>query len=248
MKYEALCRANLSILKFFCSSLNKSERAKKYILSRLSRETIQKYYLGYAPYKGLISFLKSKDIPLSVSEYLGIIGTNDYGGLYSTFTDRIMIPIIQYGKVIGFGGRILTGNRSKYLNSKSSLLYNKSEVLYPIDVAINAINLAGYAILVEGYLDVLSLADNHIYNVVACCGTAFKEEHSRLLKRWTDSVIICLDGDSPGKEAAKKAEKLLRKIGAFGGKLELENEDPDEFIKRVGKQKFLKKIEDIRHE
>lgn len=243
MKVEPLFRVNLGVLKYFVEQRRNNYRASQYISSRLSEATIEKYYLGYAPRTGLIDRLKELDVSLNIAEYLGLVGMNDDGSAYETFTDRIIIPIIQYGKVIGFGGRVLGGNRSKYLNSKASILYNKGEVLYPIDVARKAITKKDYAILVEGYFDVLSLADNHIYNVVACCGTAFKKEHALLLKRWTNNVIVCLDGDAPGKEAAKRAKKELKKIDAYGGNIELENEDPDECIKRIGRTEFLNMFE-----
>ena len=163
---------------------------------------------------------------------------------YPRFTHRIMIPIIHAGRLIGFGGRTLgpeTKQNPKYINSKASVLYNKSEVLYGLWRARASIEKLGYAFLVEGYFDVLSLVNHKIYNCVGLCGTAFTKDQAKQLKRYTEKVYIMLDGDNPGKVAAKKAKIILKKNHIYGGRVILPNQlDPDEFIKKYGREALNK--------
>lgn len=236
---ESLARVNLLALKYFCMSLDKSKDAKSYLLGRIAQETVQKYWLGYAPKVGLIDYLNKYDVETEDALELGLIGLNDDDTAYEVFTRRIMFPIIKNSRVVGFGGRTLIDHPTKYLNSKSSLLYNKSETLYRLDIAKKSIYRKGCAILVEGYFDYLVAFENEVTNSVAGCGTAFKEGQARLLRRWTDTVYVCYDGDIAGKKAAKKAKKVLRKYNIFGGIINLpKGYDPDKFIKKFGSGKF----------
>lgn len=236
---ESLARVNLLALKYFCMSLDKSKDAKSYLRGRIAQGTVQKYYLGYAPKFGLIDHLNKHDVTTEDALELGLIGLNEDDTAYEVFTKRIMFPIIKNNRVVGFGGRTLIDHPTKYLNSKSSLLYNKSETLYLLDIAKRSIYKKDWAILVEGYFDYLALVESGIPNSVAGCGTAFKERQARLLRRWTDTVYVCYDGDIAGKKATKNARKMLKRHNIFGGVIKLpDGYDPDKFIKKFGNDKF----------
>jgi len=240
---KALLQANRIALKYFCSSLDKSEKAKKYLFNRLSRNTIKKFYLGYAPKRGLVNFLKKKHIKVEIAVEAGLLNIDkkDPDYVYEPFTNRIIFPVFNNGHVVGFGGRTLINHDIKYINSRATLLYNKGELLYLLDYAKKHINTLGNAILVEGYMDVLSLIEKEIRNVVGTCGTACRKDHAMLLRRWTDEVYTCFDGDTPGKIAQERAEKILRSFNIYGGDICLpENYDPDDFVREFGKEKFLK--------
>jgi DNA primase len=134
--------------------------------------------------------------------------------IYDRFRHRLMFPVYDaQGRIIGFGGRTLGNDPStssgqapaKYLNSSESVLYHKSSVLFGMHLAKEAMREAGSVIVVEGYFDVLACQRVGMKNVVASCGTALTEEHARLLKRYVDRVILCLDQDRAGREAAERA-------------------------------------------
>ena len=237
---QLLLQANKIALKYFCKSLDKSDKAKAYLFKRLQKETIQKFFLGYAPKRGLIDFLKKNNIEINTALKAGLIQLNDDKSPYEIFTNRIMFPVFNNGQVVGFGGRTIIDHDIKYLNSRETLLYNKGELLYILDYAKQPIHKLDYAIMVEGYFDVLSLIENKIRNDIGTCGTACREEHALLLRRWTDEVYTCFDGDKAGREAQVRAKKTLEHFNIYGGNMELPDAyDPDDFIKEFGKDKFL---------
>lgn len=239
-KKLAHLQANKIALQYFCQLLDKSANAKKYLFNRLSGKTIKKFYLGYAPKRGLVHFLKKKNIKLETGVEVGLLNVNEDGSAYETFTNRIMFPVFNNGHVVGFGGRTLIDHDIKYLNSKATFLYNKGELLYLLDYAKRHIDRLGYAILVEGYMDVLSLIDHNVKNAIGTCGTACRKDHASLLRRWTESVYTCFDGDEAGIKAQERASKILKSFNVYGGNMELpEGYDPDDFIREFGKAKFL---------
>lgn len=237
---KILLQANKIALRYFCESLNKSDKAKKYLFDRLSKETIKKFYVGYAPKKGLASYLDKCNIAKGIAEKAGLINLNDDGSAYDTFTNRIIFPVFNNKHVVGFGGRTLINHDIKYLNSKATPLYNKGALLYILDFAKKYIEELGYAILVEGYFDVLALIDHGIKNVVGTCGTAFRSEHCLLLRRWTDEIYLCFDGDQAGRLAQGKAINVLKHANIYGGEICLPDDlDPDDFVREFGKDEFL---------
>jgi DNA primase len=237
---EQLSKVTYLALKYFCTSLDKSKEAKKYLLNRINAQTVKAYYVGYAPKHGLIDYLNKHNVDVRAATAVDLIGINEDDTAYETFTNRIMFPIILNQRVLGFGGRTLINHSIKYLNSKKSPLYDKGSTLYLLDKAKKSIYKEGWAVLVEGYFDVLSLVTHGIHNVVASCGTAFTESQARLLRRWVNEVYICYDGDEAGKEAAKNAKKILNKYDIYGGTLTLPKEyDPDEFVNEFGEDAFL---------
>lgn len=237
-----LIKANNIAMLFFCKELNKAKKAKEYLLNRLDKRTIDDFKLGYAPKGGLIDLLEKENL-IKEAVHLGLIGEkNDY--YYDVFSDRIMIPIFFNGKVIAFGGRTISDHPTKYLNSKSSLLYNKSSVLFGIDQNKKYIHNRNYAVVLEGYFDVMGLYNKGIKTGLACCGTALKNKHILLIKRWTDRVFTNFDGDDAGKEAAIRAKKELKKEGIFQKNIILpEGYDPDEYVNEFGRKKYISLFE-----
>ena len=214
--------------------------AVQYYHSRgLEDETIAKYGLGWAP-KSKSAFTEAAKKEGYKDEYLletGLCAQWDTdGSLHDRFYDRVMFPIHSVsGRVIAFGGRTLFTDKSvaKYVNSKESEIYVKSRSLYGIYFAKSAISRADKCYLVEGYLDVLSMHQLGITNVVASSGTSLTVEQIRLIKRFTENVTIMYDGDSAGIHAALRGIDLILKEG-MNVKVVLipDGDDPDSYARK----------------
>ena len=239
---ENFLHINKLAVRYFERRLSESMRGQQLVHDRVSVRVASAYKLGFAPKEGLLEYLQKHSVDLTQATTLGLLG-KDGDGYYETFRNRIMIPIVHAGVVVGFGGRDITNySKAKYLNSKSSIVYDKSAVLFNLWQALDAIDRRQYVILVEGFFDVLALVDRGIGNVVAVCGTALKKQHVDALKCFTSKVVVLYDGDNAGQEAAKKAHKLLRSLS--GGIQTLPGSmDPDDYIKKYGKKKLLLRIE-----
>ena len=214
--------------------------AVQYFHSRgLEDETIAKYGLGWAP-KSKSAFTEAAKKEGYKDEYLletGLCAQWDTdGSLHDRFYDRVMFPIHSVsGRVIAFGGRTLFTDKSvaKYVNSKESEIYVKSRSLYGIYFAKSAISRADKCYLVEGYLDVLSMHQLGITNVVASSGTSLTVEQIRLIKRFTENVTIMYDGDPAGIHAALRGIDLILKEG-MNVKVVLipDGDDPDSYARK----------------
>ena len=214
--------------------------AVQYFHSRgLEDETIAKYGLGWAP-KSKNAFTEAAKQAGYKDEYLletGLCAQWDAdGSLHDRFYDRVMFPVHSVsGRVIAFGGRTLFTDKSvaKYVNSKESEIYVKSRSLYGIYFAKSAISRADKCYLVEGYLDVLSMHQLGITNVVASSGTSLTVEQIRLIKRFTENVTIMYDGDSAGIHAALRGIDLILKEG-MNVKVVLipDGDDPDSYARK----------------
>ena len=211
-----------------------------------SDKVIKEFELGYGMEKRSAftqDALKSQH-DIDTLKKLGL--TNTHGNDF--FGARVIFPIHNLsGKVIGFGGRTLKSNPKipKYLNSPESEIYNKSRVLYGLFQAKNHIRQLDECILVEGYTDVLALAQEDIKNVVASSGTSLTEGQISLIKRYTPNICIIFDGDNAGVKASFRGIDLILTQDMNVSVLPLpEGDDPDTFIKKMGKEgfeKFLKK-------
>jgi DNA primase len=206
----------------------------QYLESRgYSRELAQSWNLGFAPDdpKFLTTPLinSGKYVP---SDACGIISTKE-GVSYDFFRNRIIIPIYNSsGIVCGFGGRALGDQKPKYLNSPESPIYQKQSIWYGIDRAAKSIKKEGFVYVVEGYFDVMSLQNAEVYNTVAACGTAITEAHVKHLKRYTDHVVLCQDGDAAGYKAMLKTIDLFLMQDFKVEVVELpDGKDPDDFVK-----------------
>ena len=146
---------------------------------------------------------------------------------YDRFRNRLMFPIHDgQGRIIGFGGRTLGDDDAKYLNGAESPLYRKSSVLFGLHHALEAMREAKKVIVVEGYFDVLACHRVGMKHVVATCGTALTEEHAKLLKRYVETVVLCLDSDKAGQAAAERAFPILSRNDLIVDAVTLGQKDP----------------------
>ncbi|NQY21407.1 MAG: DNA primase [Campylobacteraceae bacterium] len=220
--------------KFYQKLLVSSPAVKDYIKQRgISEFSIEKFEIGYAPKSAdTINYLRSNNHNLTESIELGIIDTGQ-SGLYSRFIERITFPIHAInGKIVGFGGRTITGHNAKYVNSPQSKVFNKSRLLYGYHLAKEAIYKKNQIIVTEGYLDVIMLHQAGFNTAVATLGTALTAEHLPLLKRGEPKVIVAYDGDKAGLKAAFKAATMLSHSDFSGGVVIFgEGMDPADMVK-----------------
>ena len=205
--------------KFYQKLFVSNPTVKDYIHQRgISDFSVEKFEIGYAPISAdTINFLKSNHYNLTDAIDLGIIDTGT-NGLYSRFIERITFPIYSIsGKLVGFGGRTITGHNAKYVNSPQTKLFNKSKLLYGYQIAKEYIYKKNQIIVCEGYLDVIMLHQAGFNTAVATLGTALTADHLPLLRRGEPKVILAYDGDKAGLAAAFKASVMLSQSEFEGG-------------------------------
>ncbi len=243
---QRLLAANREAARFFHASLMsaKGKTALDYFLNRgLSTSTIKHFGLGYAPdsWDALINHMKSKGFTLSEMFDANLIKRSERDGktrYYDNFRNRVMTPIIDLrGNVIAFGGRVLDDSKPKYINTSDTLVYKKTDNVFALNFAKNG--NPDSLILAEGYMDVIALHQAGFTNAVASLGTALTREQASLISRYTDEVIISYDADEAGQEATQKAIRIFSQTGLKVRVLRLEGgKDPDEIIKKHGKERF----------
>ncbi|MDU2264957.1 DNA primase [Clostridium celatum] len=247
-KKELLYKVNVEAAKFFFSNLMNNKDAKEYFLNRgIKEETIKRFGLGFAndSWNNLMYYLRRKGINDNILEEAGLISVNkEKGTKYDRFRNRVMFPVFDYqGRVIGFGGRVLDDSKPKYLNSPETLVFQKGTNLYGLNFALKHNMKERYFIIVEGYMDLISLHQYGITNVVASLGTALTINQARLLKRYADKVVISYDADMAGQMATMRGLEILRTAGFDVRVLSIpQGKDPDEFVRSNGKEAFLKLI------
>ncbi len=232
-------------MNFYRRRLKQSQTAIDYLKGRgLTGEIASKFALGYAPddWQGLKEAVD--DYTASALGECGLVIDNDEGKRYDRFRDRIMFPIHDArGNVIGFGGRVLGAGEPKYLNSPETPLFEKGRELYGLFQARRAIRDLQTAIVVEGYMDVVALAQNGVENAVATLGTATTPTHVQKLLRMADNLVFCFDGDKAGRKAAWRALEQSLPVVMDGKDIRFlflpEEDDPDTFVRRLGKEAFL---------
>lgn len=198
--------------------------------------------LGYAPDSWNFLTKTINEFALNEqAEALGLVKKKKNGHYYDFFRHRLIFPIQDHnGRFVGFGGRALKDEKPKYLNSSDSSeseVFDKSSILYGLYQAQGQIRKQGFAYLTEGYTDVISMHLYSMCNTVASCGTSFTKQHAKLLKRYTDKVVILYDGDDTGKKRALDAMDLLLKYGFEVDMCILpDGHDPDTFCRVHGKQ------------
>lgn len=209
----------------------------------ISAQTIMTFKLGYAT-ASWNDFLKAgvrKGYSQQVMLDGGLIKSKE-GKPYDTFRERILFPIFStYGEPVGFGGRTLLNDDKvpKYLNSPETLLYHKGKVLYNLNFARAAIQKSRQAILVEGYFGAVVPYQSGVQNIVASLGTAFTEDHARLIKQFADETVILYDSDAAGLNATQRGLNLLIKEGLRVKVASLPTgSDPDDFIREYGVDDF----------
>ncbi|MDE6885753.1 MAG: DNA primase [Helicobacteraceae bacterium] len=220
------------ITKYYQNKLNSSKNILDYLEKRgILSSSIEKFSLGWSgeSYE-FIQFLNKENLPFDKLLEIGIIGKNERG-YYAKFNSRIMFPIYSpNGKVVGFGGRILSGNIAKYINSQQSKIFNKSSLLYGYNLAKESIFREKKIIITEGYIDTIIMSQAGFNNCVATLGTALTKEHLPLLSKGESEILLCYDGDRAGIEAAFRASILLaHKSG--GVVIFKDNKDPADIVK-----------------
>lgn len=240
-KYYAILEA---ACKFYESKLDPNNEyiKKRGILNPRS------FRLGLADgsWDSLYNYLISKGVSQEDLEKVGLILPRQSGsGFYDRFRNRLMFPICDHrNRVIGFSGRALADEEPKYLNSPDSVIFNKGDNLYNLGLAKDAIKDQKAVLLVEGNIDVVSTYEAGIKNVVAPLGTAFTPSQAKLIKRFTDLVVIAFDNDASGLAASERTQEILRDNGVRVRIASIKDaKDPDELVKKHGKEALIAAIQ-----
>lgn len=216
-----------------------SKPAQEYVKKRkLDNKTLKDYCIGYAPTNSnLYKFLKQKGF--TDEEILASDLVNKYNNNFvDKFRNRLIFPIQDVrNRYIAFGGRVLDNSLPKYINSPENIVYSKARNLYGLNVAKKS--KLEKLIIVEGYMDVVSLHQRGIENVVASCGTALTEAQGRLLRKYAEKIIISYDSDGAGQAATLRGLEILTNLGCDIRILQMEGaKDPDEYVIKYGNGRF----------
>src|SRR5207248_3408673 len=224
----------------------------------ITGEIAKRWQLGYAPeeWDAFGSWARGRGYNARHLIASGLVETKDEGGgrpghtSYDRVRERIMFPICNdIGEVIAFSGRLLKDEdgAAKYLNSPETPLFRKGKILFGLDKTKRSLIEATYAVVCEGQLDLISLFEAGITNVVAPQGTAFTEDQARVLKRYVDEVVLCFDADAAGQKAAERSLDALLQTDLIVRVAEMPaGEDPDSMIRRGGREEFEQRIVDAR--
>ena len=267
-KRRVLLKLHAEAAEWFHENLIKKEvgePARKYLKQRgITAEIAKHWQLGYAPdeWDAFGSWARGRGYQTGDLISSGLVKTKDESeeskaqrtghatASYDRFRGRIMFPIYNdVGEVIAFSGRLLKDEdgTAKYLNSPETPLFRKGSVLFGLHKSKRALIEANVAIVCEGQLDLISLFEAGITNVVAPQGTAFTENQTRILKRYVDEVVLCFDSDAAGTKAAERSLEALLQNDLIVRVAEMPTgEDPDSLIRRERKEDFEKRIETAR--
>ena len=240
-KFDKLYDAYRFSVKYFQNNLSSSygRLAKSYLASRgITEEIIKEFEIGLSleSRDDLTQLLTKKEYDLATLNRIGLSSDD-----HDIYIDRIMFPLYDVsGKVVGFSGRIYKDNgQNKYLNTKETDIFKKGEMLYHYHIAREECRLKKHVIVMEGFMDVIRTSTIGIKNTVALMGTALTKEQINLLKRLSNNIILCLDGDGPGVHAATSIGEMLLEQGIEVKVVVLpDNDDPDSFILKHGAERF----------
>ncbi len=239
---QKVYKINEFVAKYYHENLykNTSKIAQEYVKKRkLNNETLQSYQIGFSGtfnelYKELIKQgFEEKEILET-----GLVNKNDNGTFIDRYRNRLMFPICDIrGKVIAFGGRVLDDSKPKYINSPENVVYSKGKHLYGLNVAKKGD--ISRLLIVEGYMDVISLHQRGITNVVAALGTALTQSQGWLLRKNSQQVILSFDSDGAGQTAIVRSLEILQNMGCDMRVLQMDGaKDPDEYIIKYGSARF----------
>ena len=243
--------ANELARKFFHSALVNTSFGKSgmaYLASRgITEKIIESFSLGFAPnaWDKLTTALKKRGVKSEALLKAGLASkSRDGNRIFDRFKNRIMIPIADIrGRTVAFGGRTMGDDNPKYLNTSETPIFKKGEMLFNLDRAHKEIRKLEYSIVVEGYMDAISLVAAGIDNVVASLGTAFTANQAKLLMRYAKKLYFAYDSDEAGQVATVRAMGLAASAGAEVFVIGIpDGKDPDEFVRKHGKDGFLQLI------
>ena len=241
---DRMYKINIEAAKFFHERLYQplAKVAQNYVKERkLDNSTLKAFKIGYSgEYNELYKHLKAQGFKDNEILATGLVNRNDRGEFIDRYRKRLMFPIMTVaGKVVAFGGRRLDNNEktAKYINSNENLIYSKKQHLFALNIAKQSDSKQ--LILVEGYMDAISLHQRGIHNVVASLGTALTEEQGRLLRRYSEQVLMAYDSDGAGQEAIMRGLEILQNQGVDARVIQMEGaKDPDEYIIKYGSERF----------
>ncbi|MCX4344451.1 MAG: DNA primase [Kineothrix sp.] len=243
-----LLEINKEAARYFYYQLRsgRGEKGYRYLADRgLGEETMKKFGLGYAAVSSsdLVQYLRSKGYGDDLIQEAGVAVFDEKYGLHDKFWNRVIFPIQDINhRVIGFGGRVMGDGKPKYLNSPETMIFDKSRNLYGLNFARTS--RQSHIILCEGYMDVIAMHQAGFTQAAASLGTAFTIGQANLIKRYVKEVLLAYDSDGAGTNAALRAIGILKEAGLSGKVINMEPyKDPDEFVKNLGAEEFVKRIE-----
>ena len=218
-----------------------SKMAQEYIKKRkLSNETLKSFQIGFSgKFDELYKELRKQGFEDREILESGLVNKNERGQYIDRYRNRLMFPICDVrGRVIAFGGRVLDDSKPKYINSPENVVYSKGRHLYGLNVA-KKYDIKKRLLIVEGYMDVISLHQRDIHNVVASLGTALTQQQGYLLRNNTEQIILSYDSDEAGQTAKIRAMEILQNMGCDIRVLQMEGaKDPDEYVIKYGNARF----------
>jgi DNA primase len=224
-----------------------ASKARDYLKQRgIACETLNKFKIGFAPYGQLLGQLIKKGYAVEDILKAGLVAKSVAGNFFEYMSERVIFPIFDVqGKVVAFGGRTITNQDPKYLNTPETIVYSKSSNLYGLFQTLPNLRKERKIIVLEGYMDALICQQFAITGAVASLGTAFTQNHGKLISRYSDSTTLLFDSDNAGRTATQRALEILiendmeTKVSALP-----ENVDADEYLIQYGKENFLKLLKD----
>ncbi|HQN72128.1 MAG TPA: DNA primase [bacterium] len=232
----AIFNANKVAAKIFIELLEENAEALKYLEERaVTNEIRKKFGIGFVGSgERFVELMKERGVDMNTMMRAGLIRLDSYSRPVSFFYNRIIIPIIHNKNVIGFGGRIFSGNGPKYLNSPDTIVFNKGENIFGIDFVREGLKSFPFVVLCEGYFDVIAMHRRGFCTAVASLGTAITETHLEILDKFNKPVVLFLDGDEAGRKAARRIAKLKipEKIDLRAAFIKQEGEDPDSLLRK----------------
>lgn len=244
---EKIYQINKETAYFYHENLYKptAKMAQEYVKKRkLNNSTLKEFLIGYSGnFNELYNFLKSKGFSDEAILASDLVNKNDRGQYIDRFRHRLMFPIQDVrGRIIAFGGRVLDDSKPKYINSPENLVYSKGRHLFGLYNAKK--HDTKKILIVEGYMDVISLHQRGITNVVASLGTAMTEAQGRLLRRSSEQIVLGYDADGAGQEAIIRGLEILRNLGCDVRVLQISGaKDPDEYVTKYGPERLVKCID-----
>ncbi len=245
---EKIYQINKETAYFYHENLYKptAKMAQEYVKKRkLNNSTLKEFLIGYSGnFNELYNFLKSKGFSDEAILASDLVNKNERGQYIDRFRHRLMFPIQDVrGRIIAFGGRVLDDSKPKYINSPENLVYSKGRHLFGLYNAKK--HDTKKILIVEGYMDVISLHQRGITNVVASLGTAMTEAQGRLLRRSSEQIVLGYDADGAGQEAIIRGLEILRNLGCDVRVLQISGaKDPDEYVTKYGPERLVKCIDD----